>query len=182
MLLKAPEMYLPVSILLLVSTLLSVSSAQQQQPVQDAQITCLRFPPSIAGNQTFNPEAITALSEALSNNIFDPPLPGDGITLSPFRATRIGWADSGGYQICIQNFWFFKTLTIPLDTLSQAVSAMGSSCCDDAAQEGISPHQGAFGRPGRCQDAKALVKATDGSEVRVVAQDYGDRCCGMFTC
>ena len=82
----------------------------------------------------------------------------------------------------MQNFWFFKTLTVSLDSLSKAVAAIGDTCCDDSAQAGGSKNVGSAGRRGKCQDAKALVKATDGSELKVVAQDYGDNCCGMWGC
>lgn len=145
-------------------------------------MTCLRFPPEVAGNKTLNPTAINALSTALSENSFNPPLPTDGITLRPGYSSRVGWADSGGFQVCVQNFWFFKTLTVSLETLSGAVSAMQSTCCDGETSEGASKVAGTGGRKGLCQDAKALVPAGDGSEVKVVAQNYGDDCCGMWGC
>jgi len=175
-------MLLPLTVLLSLGTLLTVSFAQSAQQSDDIQVKCLRFPPLVAGNQTISPDSITALSQALSENSFNPQLPSKGITLKAGYSSRVGWAGSGGFQICVQNFWFFKTLTVDLDTLSQAVAAIEKTCCDDPTQVGRSKIPGPAGRPGMCQDAKAMVKATDGSEMKVVAQDYGDTCCGMWGC
>ncbi len=175
-------MLLPIAFLLSLSTFLTASLAQTQQSTEDFNVKCLRFPPTVAGNLAFSPDAITALSQAFSDNAFNPQLPSEGVTLRPGYSSRVGWGGSGGFQVCVQNFWFFKTLTVSLDSLSQAVSAMGSACCEDPTQNGTSSVPGTGGRPGRCQDAKALVKATDGSELKLVAQDYGDLCCGMWGC
>ena len=173
-------MLLPLALLLSLSTFLTTTLAQTQQPTDDFQVKCLRYPQPAAGNISFNPDAITALSKALEDNTFNPQLPSEGVKLKAGYSSRVGWAGSGGFQICVQNFWFFKTLTVSLDSLSQATAAIGSTCCDDTT--GPSKVPGTGGRPGLCQDGKALVKATDGSELKVVGQDYGDNCCGMWGC
>lgn len=177
-------MRLPTTLLLSLSTLLTVvlAQSQSQNSTSDYQINCLRFPTRVVGNNTLPPDAITALSAAFSDNSFNPPLPSNGITLKPGYSSRVGWAGSGGFQVCVQNFWFFKTLTVSLEDLSGAVAAMGSVCCDEETREGASKVPGAGGRSGLCQDAKALVKASDGSEIKVIAQNYGDHCCGMWGC
>lgn len=176
------NMRLAITLLLSLSTLLTTALAQSQNSTSDYQIKCLRFPPRVAGNKTLSPDAITALSTAFSDNSFNPPLPSNGITLKPGYSSRVGWAGSGGFQVCVQNFWFFKTLTVSLESLSGAVAAMGSVCCDEETREGGGKVPGVGGRRGLCQDAKALVMASDGSEIKVVAQDYGDDCCGMWGC
>lgn len=177
-------MRLSITFLLSLSALLITILAQSepQDSTSDYHIKCLRFPPRIVGNKTITPDAITALSTALSDNSFNPPLASSGVTLKPGYSSRVAWAGSSGFQVCVRNFWFFKTLTVSLDTLSGAVAAMGSTCCDEETQEGASKVLGVGGRRGLCQDAKALVKASDGSEVELVAQDYGDQCCGMWGC
>lgn len=78
--------------------------------------------------------------------------------------------------MCLQNFYLFKSLTVSLEDVSAVVNAIQTTCC------GTTPNTGPTGRQGLCQDAKGSVKATDGSTVKVVGQDYGDRCCGMFLC
>lgn len=66
-----------------------------------------------------------------------------------------------------------------LDDMSAAVAQLRTSCCTDTnrVQRITDP-----GRMGLCQDARGVVKATDGSEVKIVAQGYGERCCGMWGC
>lgn len=62
---------------------------------------------------------------------------------------------------------------------------MGNACCDadaNSALPGQSKVPGVGGRKGLCQDAKATARANDGRTVTLVAQDYGDLCCGMWGC
>lgn len=85
----------------------------------------------------------------------------------------------------MQNWWFFNTVTVALQDISDAVAAMEDNCCDtdpDASEKGTSKVPGSGGRRGLCQDSKATVKAVDGSTVILVAQDYDDLCCGMWGC
>lgn len=154
----------------------------QQQPVSDFEVKCLRFPPAILGISTFTPEAITGLSNQFANNTFDPPLPSEGVKLSPGTATRVGFSGNGGYQVCLQNPWFFKTQTITLDTISQAVAMIADQCCDESPLVGNSKIPGSGGRQGSCQDSKVLAPAVSGDKIKVVGQDYGDVCCGLFAC
>lgn len=172
-------MLLPTTLLLSICSTLLFSSSALAQTNQTYGIDCLRFPPTISGNFTFNPDAISALSQAISDNSLNPPLPSQGVVLKPGRSSRIGWTGSGGFQVCLQSYWFFKTITIPLSDLSGAIAAMGTTCCNDGTS---APVPGAQGRQGRCQDARAMVPGTDGSLVRLVTQDYGDNCCGLWGC
>lgn len=170
-------MLLPKSLLFTICTTLLFYSSASAQLSQTYEVDCLRFPPTITGNQTINPDAISALSKAISDNSLN--LPSGGIVLKPGRSSRIGWTGSGGFQVCLQSYWFFKTITIPLADLSGVVGSIGTTCCDDGSS---APAPGGLGRLGRCQDASALVAGTDGSKVRVVTQDYGDNCCGLWGC
>lgn len=172
-------MHFSTSLLLSLSTLLVAAVAQTNTTSHG--VYCLQFPPAAiprGGNATLAPEAITDLSEALANNSFTPALPTDGIKLSPGQSSKVGFEGNGGFQVCLQNFYFFKTVTVPLKTISEAVAEMKDTCCSAQPQ---SP-QILIGRRGYCQDSKAFVKSTDGSEVKVVAQDYGENCCGMWGC
>lgn len=151
----------------------------------DYQVLCQRFPPAFSGNDTFNPAAITALSKAISDNSYNPKLPLEGVTLRGGYSSRIGWAGSGGFQVCVQNWYFFNTVTVRLEDISKGVAAMGDACCDIdefRAQPGRSKVPGSGGRKGLCQDAKATVQAVDGRTATLVAQDYGELCCGMWGC
>lgn len=170
------------SLLLSLSTLLVAAVAQTNTTNSTNSILCLSFPRTILprnGNLTIEPESITSLSQALSDNSFNPALPSDGINLSPGRASRVGWGNKDkGFQVCVQNFYFFKTLTVPLKELSEVVTLMKDTCC---TAEPVSD-QVLVGRRGKCQDSKVVMQLDDGSSVKVVAQDYGDNCCGMFGC
>ena len=148
----------------------------------DIPLDCLRFPRTIVGTQQYNPDAIQALSGALSDNSFNPPLPSEGITLKGGYSSRVGWAGSGGFQVCVQNFYFFNTVTVKLSEISDAVALMADQCCDSTPGQNKVPGSPDAGRIGLCQDSKATVKAIDGRTVKVVAQDYGDRCCGLWGC
>lgn len=92
----------------------------------------------------------------------------------------------------MQNKYFFNTVVVPLQDISDAVAAMGDACCDadtgatqqgpPQGQPGQSKVPGVGGRRGLCQDAKATVRADNGRTVILVAQDYGELCCGMWGC
>lgn len=170
------------STLLLLSLSTLALAVVDQSNAGNSSVLCLPFPRSILprnGNQTIEPELITSLSQALSDNSFNPALPSDGIKLSPGRASRVGWGNKDqGFQVCVQNFYFFTTLTVPLKQLSDAVALMRDTCC---TAEPVSD-QVTIGRRGKCQDSKVVMKLADGNDVKVVAQDYGDNCCGMFVC
>lgn len=157
-----------------------VTAAVATNTTQDFQVECSRFPAMIVRNATWDPVAINDLSEALAANSFTPKLPAEGVTLLAGRASPFAFAGNGGYQICVQNHWFFKTLTVSLKDLSQIVAQFATVCCTDANGKGGPP--GVGGRLGRCQDARGLVLATDGSQMDVVAQDFGDLCCGLWGC
>lgn len=170
-------MHISLSRLLSLTTLLTSTLAQTNTSTTDYSVNCLKFPPTIIGNATFNPDAITGLSNALAKNTYNPPLPSDGIKLSPGGASRVGYQGAGGYQVCLQNFYLFKSVTVKLEDVSAVVTQIGQKCCGDTPNAPGQP-----GRQGKCQDAKATMQSTDGSNVKVVGQDYGDRCCGMFMC
>lgn len=165
----------PSFLLLAITTLLTPSFAQSTNSSND--VHCLKFPPTIIGNATFNPAAIDGLSTSIAKNNFNPPLPTGGVKISPGGSTRIGNSADGGYQVCLQNFYFFKTLTVALSDISDVVKEIEQTCCGTTDNPANEP-----GRRGKCQDSKGTVKATDGSTIKVVGQDYGDRCCGMWGC
>lgn len=173
----------PTLLLTLCTTLFITTTLAQTTDSNPNKIQCLRFPRTIIGNLTYNPDAITALSTAISDNSLTPQLPSEGIKLRPGYSSRVGWEGSGGFQVCVQNFWFFKTLTVPLKDLADAVAELKNQCCDDGPGLATGVVMGTEGRGGKCQDAKGLVKASDGSSnLKVVSQDFGDRCCGMWGC
>lgn len=196
-------MHLPISLLALIATTLCLSPLTvlaQNSNQTDFDVKCLKFPAMIAGNQTLNIDAMTALSTALTDNSFDPPLPSEGIKLKPGYSSKVAWEGSGGYQVCVQNWWFFKILTVPLDNIAAAVDALKDTCCSDTDNPDVHrpPTVNDIGRPGKCQDAKGMVEAVDGTKLKIVArkyhgclcctqadkhtEDYGDNCCGMWGC
>lgn len=85
--------------------------------------------------------------------------------------------------MCLQNFYFFKTVTVPLADVAAAVAEIADSCCEAGrrARVGLAG-TGTGGRQGKCQDSKAIIRAPSGENIKVVGQDYGDNCCGMWGC
>lgn len=177
-------MHLRISLLALITTTLLSPILAQNSNQTDFEVKCLKFPSLIAGNQTLNGDAMSVLSQALTDNSFTPRLPSAGITLKPGYSSRIGVSEKGGYQVCVQNWWFFKTLTIPLDNIAATVDALKDTCCSDTDNPDVHrpPNVNDMGRPGKCQDAKGLVEDVNGNKAKVVAQNYGDACCGMWGC
>lgn len=134
----------------------------------DIQCTFIRDPKQV--NITFNPDSITALSGAIRDNTLLPALDPDGVTLSRAQAKQIGWdaaGDGNKYQICLQNNYLFQSTTVPLKDISDAVAQFASTCCP--------PGQ-------KCQDGRTILKGSGGLNVRVLSQQYGAECCGMFLC
>lgn len=163
------------------STLLVATTAQTAGTNHVENVECLAFPAPIlprGGNQTLPLPAVNGLAEALANNSFTPALPTEGIRLKPGQATRVQWGKSpqDGYQVCVQNWYFFKTITVPLDAISETVVQIRDTCCKP---EAIFPGRG---RKGDCQDAVSTLKLADGSEIKIVGQDFDDNCCGQWGC
>lgn len=185
-------MYFSTSLLLSLSTLL-VATIAQSTNIHVHDVKCHAFPrpilPRIGNTNATQPlplEGVTNLALALANNTQTPVLPASGLTLGPAQAKGVRWGDGveNGYKVCVQNFYFGKTLTVPLDILSDVVTQIKDNCCKPAAlfpqigKAGADP----IGREGDCQDSKAMITLGDGSEIIVVGQDFNDNCCGMFGC